>query len=619
MRCPECMKMIPDGSNTCPECGKALETCKKEVYHLDNGTVLYGRYEVVSVIGFGGFGVVYKAWDTNLNRTVAIKEYFPTMYLNRDAGTVKAEVFDPKNEGMFLKEKEAFLREARQIAGFSKHSNIVHVYDFFEENNTAYFVMEYMDGRSLNEYIKEARIQGKVLTIDSAVHVVIEVLEALKSVHKVGIIHRDIKPHNIFILNNGTVKLFDFGAARFSDIDHEVTRTIIVSPGYAPAEQYQSKSKQGPYTDIYALGAVLYEMVTGVRPEESVNRKYEDSVVCPSELNTKVSDVLDSIIMRAMAVRTEIRFQSASDFEKALKNGKKVRDAKREEKRQLRKRNGMIAIIALIVLISIGYSGWRLYSDYRKVVLADASLEIWVPQIGDDEQRTISMYQTMSEEFLQNNPQMSINFTVIPSEQYVETLTGALAAQEGPDVFDSTLLGSDCYRYFADVELIYDDRNYGDSSCYYLEKDRSYFESIGKIPLLFDVPVLYMITGSEDLENSTDYQSFLNRETNYIGTVSDYDMVLEDMTGVFEIDEKPFEDMNVTYLNCWSINANSPVNEQEAGARLVNYFLSSSAQNTLSIDNNLGMPLSKEVWSEYIEINNSFSYLSDLIESYSVS
>ena len=159
------------------------------------------------------------------------------------------------------------------MAKFSQHANIVNVYDYFEANNTAYIVMEYMDGISLKDYLK--KMGGKVSPA-AALEIIRPVMEALKAIHAEGVVHRDISPDNIFILKNGQVKVLDFGAARLSVGDEEKTLSVVLKPGYAPPEQYRSKSRQGPFTDIYALGATLYRMLTGMAPEESVDRLVDD-------------------------------------------------------------------------------------------------------------------------------------------------------------------------------------------------------------------------------------------------------------------------------------------------------------------------------------------------------
>ena len=163
------------------------------------------------------------------------------------------------------------------------------------------------------DYIKKH--QG-IVSEDIAIKVTLAVLAALTDIHKAGIIHRDIAPDNVFILKNGTIKLSDFGAARFPRTDKEID--VVLKPGFAPAEQYQRDGKQGPYTDIYAVGAMLYRAVTGIMPPEATNRRKEECLIPPKEINHDISDNLNNIILRAMAMQPKLRFQTAEEFRNAL-------------------------------------------------------------------------------------------------------------------------------------------------------------------------------------------------------------------------------------------------------------------------------------------------------------
>ncbi len=629
MRCSNCMNEVSSHEQICPHCGNSMKYITPEVYQLKPGTVLKKRYEVVSVLGFGGFGVVYKAWDTNLQRSVAIKEYFPTMYLSRDEGCVEVSVFDDKNKDIFLSQKEAFLQEARNMAGFNEHPNIVHVFDFFEENNTAYFVMEYMDGKTVGDYLKEARSQGKVLTVDSAVHIVREVLNALKATHAKGIIHRDIKPQNIYVLSNGTIKLYDFGAARFSNTNEELTRTVIITPGFAPVEQYQTRSKQGAYTDIYALGAVLYELLTGIRPDESINRKVKDEVVYPSHLNSKISPALESVIMRAIAIPAEIRFQTASEFDRALYKGRVVGNVKKEIRKRRIRRNLFVVALLSVLLVVFGYIGWQIVDNYFNVYLAPVRLCIWVPAINDDIEYTKELYEDyLIAGFTSQYPHVKCIVEVKSRETYEADLKAALMAGRGPDAFESTLLGDEFRQYYASINAIYEDSDFekeGEdgsisevSNYYFLEKRKSYFDEIGKVPLLMNFTVLYANFGIEDLPDSNDYQSFIKGNSDYIGTVLDYDAVQKDMAGKYEIEEGFYtaegDIKDGEFLYYWSINKKSFGLKQDACGRLIHYFLLPQTQEELAINRNLGIPLYKDAYDDYINMNGAFSYLTDILE-----
>lgn len=612
IRCPQCMKVYEEG-NICPFCGYDTNTEPKEIYHLRTGTILNGKYIIGIVLGFGGFGVVYKCWDYNLNRVVAVKEYFPTIYINRESATNQVSVFDKKNEAIFEKGKREFLQEARNIAKFNTHPNIVHIYDYFEENGTAYFVMEYLEGLTLRDYIRDAKSNGLVIELESALTVTKYVLEALKETHREGIIHRDIKPGNIYILQNGSVKLFDFGAARFADEEHEKTRTVILTPGYAPPEQYQVKSKQGPYTDIYAVGALLYEMITGIKLEESINRKVEDLVEEPRCYNNNIPMNINNAVMRALAIQPEIRFQTAEEFAKALVSPKQVRNVKKELRHRKRIRNlrilGLFAMIGLLVVVCVK----QYFAKYHEAVLADATVELWAPSIHEDIQATYEDYQTMLEEFRSDNPQITVEVKIIGEDEYLEVLAEALKNGNGPDVFDSSGLGQEYHTYYESLQKLIEYKILDLNEYYFLKNYVAYFPDQKQMPLTFDVPVLYKNGMMDGLENSEEYDKYCNNSTNFLGTVKDYEAVQTDMAGIYEIEESIDPSRDGEFLNIWSVNAASADEEKSAAIRILYYFLSDAAQEVLALKEEQGLPLNKNIWNIYVGINSDFEYLTDMM------
>ena len=224
-------------------------------------------YEIVEVLGQGGFGITYLALDTNLQQQVAIKEYLPIELAMREGDDSVHPVSEDWDSG-FAWGREKFIAEAQTLAQFN-HPNIVHVFTVFEENNTAYMVMRYEEGESLQEILTRRR------TLEEAelLQILIPILGGLALVHEAGFIHRDIKPANIFIRKDKSPVLLDFGSARQSLTGHSATLTSLVSPGYAPFEQYYSKSdEQGAWTDIYGLGATLYRAISGVTPIDAIDR-----------------------------------------------------------------------------------------------------------------------------------------------------------------------------------------------------------------------------------------------------------------------------------------------------------------------------------------------------------
>lgn len=233
---------------------------------LSKGTRL-DSFEIKGILGTGGFGITYEAWDYTLQRAVAIKEYFPTGLAIRgeDGCTLTARTEDDR-EG-YDYGLERFLDEARTLARFN-HPNIVHVTRFLQTNNTAYLVMEFETGETLGDVVKRHGALDEVRIRE----IMIPVLNGLQMVHKESFLHRDIKPDNIFLRSQGPPVLVDFGAARLALEKQVQTMTAMLTPGYAPIEQYSSDESQGPWTDLYAVGATMYRCLTGSKPVESTKR-----------------------------------------------------------------------------------------------------------------------------------------------------------------------------------------------------------------------------------------------------------------------------------------------------------------------------------------------------------
>ena len=282
---------------------------------LPEGTVLAGQYTIESVLGQGGFGITYRAIDYKTGQKVAVKEFFPDTLAYREMTTVIS--YPGERTENFEYGKESFLQEAQTLAEFIGCENIVRIHSYFEENQTAYFVMDYIEGTSFDQYIKQ---HGGKISCEDAKRILIPIMDALAVVHSKGIIHRDVTPDNIFITNDGTVKLLDFGAARYSLGDKSRSLDVILKHGFAPKEQYTRRGKQGPYTDIYSLGATFYFALTGRRPPDSVDRLEEDDLIPPSSLGVQITDYEEQAILQAMSVQVSDRFQSMTAFKNVFMN-----------------------------------------------------------------------------------------------------------------------------------------------------------------------------------------------------------------------------------------------------------------------------------------------------------
>ena len=280
---------------------------------LPEGTILAGQYVIEKALGQGGFGITYKARDHKTGNTVAVKEFFPETLATRTQCTVVP--FDGERGENYEYGKTCFLQEAETLAQFIGNENIVKIYSYFEEYGTAYFVMEFIEGINFDEYIKQ---RGGRVSYEEAENVLIKIIDALSIVHSKGIVHRDVTPDNIYITNDGTVKLLDFGAARYSIGDKSRSLDVVLKHGFAPKEQYTRHGKQGPFTDVYTVGASFYFGLTGKRPPDSIDRIETDDLIPPSNLGIAIPKHKEDAILKALSVQPADRFQTMAQFKSAL-------------------------------------------------------------------------------------------------------------------------------------------------------------------------------------------------------------------------------------------------------------------------------------------------------------
>ena len=283
-------------------------------YHntLKLGTLLH-EYRLESMLGAGGFGLTYLAWDAHLEKNVAIKEYLPNDLAVRalDGSVVPVSTDHDYDYKWGL---DRFLLEARTLAKFS-HAHIVRVNRYFEANGTAYMVMDYEEGESLNQLLKRV----PQIPEDELRAILLPLLDGLNAVHEAGFLHRDIKPSNIFIRSNGSPVLLDFGAARHSVVGQTKSLTAVLTPGYAPIEQYTSVGRQGPWSDLYALSGVVFRAMTGQSPPDAVSRMQDDKL--PQLLNParqKYSERLVNAVRWGLAIQHADRPQRVADWKNVL-------------------------------------------------------------------------------------------------------------------------------------------------------------------------------------------------------------------------------------------------------------------------------------------------------------
>ncbi len=402
-RCLGCMNEYDAAYDVCPHCGYVKGTAEKSKNHLSPGSVLIDRYLIGRCLGQGGFGITYIAWDQRLYKKVAIKEFMPTSLASRITGQMDITCYNDEAQERFQNGIRRMLDESRRLARFNDLESVVKVYDCFEANQTAYIIMELLDG----ENIKTILAQQQTIDLAQTAKIMLPVLQALRVIHASGLIHRDISPDNIFVCNNGKVKLLDFGSARVASGSDDKSLSVILKPGYAPKEQYSSSAKQGAYTDVYAVCATIYKMLTGVTPIDSLERRVQDDELAPIDTLVAMPKQLARVMEQGLAVEAKDRLQTvdplleafqsiAADDGKAAsgklaKAPKKAKAKKKNPKKRKKIGVGVGIAAACIAVVAAGAVGVKLWRDARDrqepVVVAEAPAD--GPVYSDYAQNTL--------------------------------------------------------------------------------------------------------------------------------------------------------------------------------------------------------------------------------------
>ncbi len=650
-QCYACFKHFDERVNVCPHCGQQANLAPVELIHLVPGTLLYNRYILGQAVGSGGFGIVYKAWDTKLESVVAIKEFFVNRLVTR-APSTKSLIITQKAQKEFEYRKQRFLAEARTMAKFSTHRSIPNVFEFFEENNTAYIVMELLQGITLSEYI--ANNNGKV-DVDFATMVINEVGNALISLHKEGVIHCDVAPDNIFLCNGKEikVKLMDLGAAKLKDSDTDVI-DIILKPGYSPAEQYDNSKNIGPWTDIYSLGATFYMMITGLKPEESTNRKIEDTTLYPAQIDSSINENLSNSIMKALAIDIHMRFKKTEDFLLAVNGEKKVVTLSKEKKRRKTKRFASIALTMVVLFAAMGFVVRNYSEEVKEGYLNPAAISVWYA-VNDSSTEHEAM-QFIVDDFKTSFPDVEIYLRAIPEADYVNEIEAAANNNELPDLFESTLLDDSVLGNAKNIDNLLKTEQAKD--CLFLSQYSKHYADTKRIPLAIEVPVAYVITAGNTttdyhldffddisdfgLEESSiaadhryskiisanfgdkkyaDYSTFMDSISNTSPVLLSTTSILNEFRNILVGYEKRCVYQNSENIYCdftyeWSIGATEK-NELAAAERLISWMLGNSYQSALMITkcNDGQIPINKTCFSKKIE-SKHLAPINDIYEQF---
>lgn len=345
-KCSGCME--PFQGYPCPVCGFDPQKATGMEYALPMESILAGKYLVGRVLGQGGFGITYIGWDLVLERKVAIKEYFPASQVSRTPGKSELTWYatdlarQARQDGM-----QMFLKEARKMSRVDGISNVVRVRDVFQENSTAYIVMDFVEGETLKARLKR---MGP-MPWEQAKRVFIPAIQAMEKVHQAGIIHRDLSPDNLMLTLDGNVLILDLGAAKDLNINSGASSMQVAKSGFSPLEQYTQRSGSGTWTDVYSMAATIYFTLTGKLPPNAVDRMEEDGISwnLPG-LNTLPASGLEAL-REALTVSSKKRTQTMEELEAGLLGNRKR--SYKEKRGKVWKRLGVIAAALTTVAVAV--------------------------------------------------------------------------------------------------------------------------------------------------------------------------------------------------------------------------------------------------------------------------
>lgn len=636
--CEKCGRPIADTAAACPYCGYSQAAELPNA--LQPGWEIAGRYRIESVIGLGGFGITYCAYDQKLACTVALKEYFPSGVANRIPGSKEVILYAGKRTEEFRQGYARFLNEARNMIQFQSVPNVVQVREYFEENGTAYIVMEYLRGHTLKTEIERAP-----LTWERAVTIGAVICGALTALHRKGIVHRDVSPDNIFLCDDGRIKLIDFGAARVSM--QQTPLTVVFKDCFTPPEQYSRSAHQGPQTDIYALGATLYTAMLGKKPESALNRWPTDHLKAPHTLKPEIPEPVSNAVMQALALEPELRFSSAEEFSRALLQYQQTKSLEKTRKEKQRRKWISLLSVFLVLAIVGGTVGYLWISRTAQETLPDAAIDVWftADPLRASGQNKIAALNAAASAFQTLYPNVELRLQSIAPDQYEQRLKQAQQDGSLPVLFERTAQSTDLacnakalrqlnrqydpagFRLGAPVSGDYAVLGlglpvlYASNACAegigfdFRQASSATLASLAGLDLkagmdasflpAYEVLFQSSIPETDSMTVSADaLDAFLSGEQGlYYGSTADAADVQTQLAGRYQLYAVQSPERACMLQNVWSVTQQSSKKETACAVRFLSYLLSEDGQRCLYLENQYpSIPVSSTVYEQYRNI-----------------
>lgn len=619
--CIQCHGEMRDFAEICPHCG--VEQKVDFLLALPLGTLLHDRYRIDKVLGRGGTAITYQVYDRHLERISALKEYFPAEIANRIPGSREVILYAGKKAAEYAHGFARFQEEAQNMMRFHDHPHIIHVYDYFEENKTAYIVMEYLQGVTLKDMIEEAP-----LPYEKAVAIGATICTALTAMHKQKILHRDISPDNIFICTDGTVKLIDFGAARFAATTKQQL-TITYKGGFTPPEQFSTLEEPDPRSDIYALAATLYMAISGVRPDDAREREVRDEVkplylLCPA-VPQEISDTIEC----AMSVPKELRPLSAAAFADGLQQHEKSRslqDVLKRRKKLVRISLGATFGILCIALVVCTVMWFR---RIEQTTLPDAEISIWYTTgdfLRDESKQKRTALTAAVQRFQEAYPNVDIRLLAIEETSYAEKLKEGVQNGQLPTIFSYTEGANTLAVHTTAIEAVLDPLDLENYFGYEAQASAPYIYTGYNIPLLYSTDpaadIAFFATADPDiftqlqrepypigmsLHSRGMYEQIFQMElpildtfpisptaaallvngdiSLYYSDTAEYRYIQQNLAGKYIVTGLSSDIVYCAPADCWSISSAITEKEKACAVRFLQFLLSTEGQECLYIEN----------------------------------